>query len=515
MQKIPTISGKLRYADLLRRDVIPDVAAFASSSKSCRFPIWVYRSVEKFPAAADQFETFYCLLTMKMLGLAGEKSEGELPHMAQIRDRSIAWETTIPVLFGTEPMNFAECQADLKKLEPKLKQLQLWLQKLNLDPSRGQWPIAAQKIRATASLLGEETLGDICACRNFKKKAPEFMLEMLAKAALIRESGGTVNVLSVILPLQQEEVRVDIRSWDSAGLLAAILEEAERSVSVGAGDETVPGNVPEAALAGMGFHVEMVPRGLTASLTAFLDGLSSRGVLSGSCKSVQFYLQKQYGGTGLSSLDLNECKSLVQAKGLRLFSHSPLYVNLSNPVTKNVSHSGFIVRLLKTDLELCRAAGGRGSVVHCGRPKKDSSASLGYQAALTKMEETIRRVLPAATPDCPLLLETPAGDKGEVCTNLEDLAAFYSRFREGEPLKICVDTCHVWGAGYWPLEYLERWALEHGKDSIGLVHFNDSRRERAARKDEHAWPGEGHIGLEHLIRVALWCEDNEIPFVHE
>jgi len=263
----------------------------------------------------------------------------------------------------------------------------------------------------------------------------------------------------------------------------------------------------------MGWHTEKVNGSFFDSFCAFLARVEPSFSASGCYPPCQIYLQPAKSGAKAKATpaDIQAAAELVAGVGLRVFSHAPLIINLSNPVTKlDPEDTTFIISLLKRDLRLCRELGGRGCVVHCGKPKGQS-----YQRALRKMEETIREVLPEASAETPLLLETPAGDKGEVCVTFEEFSSFYRRF-EGDPrLKVCIDTAHVWGAGYWPLDYLSQWEETNGTDSLGLVHFNDSRRERGSRKDEHQLPGRGHIGFDHMLLTALWCEERGVPYVHE
>jgi deoxyribonuclease-4 len=64
------------------------------------------------------------------------------------------------------------------------------------------------------------------------------------------------------------------------------------------------------------------------------------------------------------------------------------------------------------------------------------------------------------------------------------------------------------------VEYLQFW-LQHDSTAIGLIHLNDSKYERGARKDRHAPPGHGHIGLETLGHVIAMANQYCIPMVVE
>jgi deoxyribonuclease-4 len=155
--------------------------------------------------------------------------------------------------------------------------------------------------------------------------------------------------------------------------------------------------------------------------------------------------------------------------------------------------------------------GGCGVVVHTGARKH-----LSEPEALTIMEYMVRTALPHATEMCPLLLETPCNEGTEVCGKIEELGNFFFRFtsEERKKLGVCIDTCHVFSAGYDPLLYLQHWE-KYCQTPIKLVHFNDSDRECGSCVDRHASPGQGHIGMDKMMAIAKWCSDRNIPMVRE
>lgn len=86
-------------------------------------------------------------------------------------------------------------------------------------------------------------------------------------------------------------------------------------------------------------------------------------------------------------------------------------------------------------------------------------------------------------------------------------------------LHVCLDTCHVWDAGYDIAGSLEG-VLEEFDRVIGLshlraIHMNDSKNPLGARKDRHACLGEGCIGLEALKRVAAHPALHHLPMILE
>ena len=118
-----------------------------------------------------------------------------------------------------------------------------------------------------------------------------------------------------------------------------------------------------------------------------------------------------------------------------------------------------------------------------------------------------------------VLLETMAGKGTEIGRSFEEIAAIIERVDCKERLGVCLDTCHVWDAGYDIANDLDG-VLEEFDRVIGLsrlhaVHLNDSLNVRAARKDRHARIGEGEIGLEALTRVIRHPKIRHLPFILE
>ena len=118
-----------------------------------------------------------------------------------------------------------------------------------------------------------------------------------------------------------------------------------------------------------------------------------------------------------------------------------------------------------------------------------------------------------------VLLETMAGKGTEVGRSFEEIAAIIERADCKERLGVCLDTCHVWDAGYDIANDLDG-VLEEFDRAIGLsrlhaVHLNDSLNVRAARKDRHARIGEGEIGLEALTRIIRHPKIRHLPFILE
>ena len=249
------------------------------------------------------------------------------------------------------------------------------------------------------------------------------------------------------------------------------------------------------------------------SLSQCLTDFSMDCGVNGNIPCQMFLRNPHRGSEGITDDDFDISRHVIEANDLRYYTHAAYIINLSKPTTKrNPNSDKWIMSLLTKDLDNTNRIGGKGVVVHIGK-----SLDMPVTEATDKMEFYIRQALEHATEQCPLLLETAAGQGTELCVSIEELSSFYGRFSENERkvFKICVDTCHIFSAGYDPLDFLIQWEQLH-PNSIGLVHFNDSERSKGSRVDRHSYYLKGgFIGFERLMEVAAWCLEHDIDMVTE
>lgn len=118
-----------------------------------------------------------------------------------------------------------------------------------------------------------------------------------------------------------------------------------------------------------------------------------------------------------------------------------------------------------------------------------------------------------------VLLETMAGKGSEIGRSFEELRMILDQVALSEKMGICLDTCHVWDAGYDIVENLEH-VLDEFDNTLGLsrlraVHINDSMNPKGSHKDRHARIGEGTIGLEAFERIINHPSLRNLPFILE
>ena len=112
-----------------------------------------------------------------------------------------------------------------------------------------------------------------------------------------------------------------------------------------------------------------------------------------------------------------------------------------------------------------------------------------------------------------------AGKGSEIGRNFQEVQNIISGIDLNGKVGVCLDTCHVWEAGYDIVNNLEN-VLEEFDRIIGLtrlkaIHLNDSKNPIGAHKDRHECIGFGQIGLDALVRIINHPALRELPFYLE
>ena len=147
-----------------------------------------------------------------------------------------------------------------------------------------------------------------------------------------------------------------------------------------------------------------------------------------------------------------------------------------------------------------------------------SHVGQGESAAISLIISALNSVMFAGQKTT-VLLETMSGKGSEVGRSFEELKEILDRTELSEKLGVCLDTCHVWDAGYDIVGDLDGILTEFDK-VIGLnrlkaIHLNDSLNDRGSHKDRHARIGEGHIGWEAFTRIINHPALRDLPFILE
>lgn len=118
-----------------------------------------------------------------------------------------------------------------------------------------------------------------------------------------------------------------------------------------------------------------------------------------------------------------------------------------------------------------------------------------------------------------VLLETMAGKGTEIGRTFEELKAIMDRIKIRDRLGVCLDTCHIFDAGYDIVNDLDG-VLEHfdkiiGLDKLKAIHLNDTKNPFKSHKDRHETIGNGYLGIETLRKVINHPVLRHLPFYLE
>ncbi len=193
-----------------------------------------------------------------------------------------------------------------------------------------------------------------------------------------------------------------------------------------------------------------------------------------------------------------------------ILAHAPYTMNLASATEKTYEFASMVIR---EDIQRMDELGIENLVFHPG-----SHTGIGTDAGI---QNIIRGLDQAVTADqnIHVLLETMSGKGTEIGVTFEELKAIRDGVKYPEKIGICLDTCHVFAAGYDIVNdlegVLEKFDQVLGLDLLRAVHLNDSMMPFGSRKDRHAPIGEGEIGMESLLNVLRHPRLRDLPFYLE
>ena len=371
--------------------------------------------------------------------------------------------------------------------------------KYNAELSQGE------NLTGHPDIMTESTVLDIKTTSSFKSIGKESCLQILAYYAMCPD---TITYCGIVFPMQREVKIIDLIDWDCRSFKELLI-----SKSLSHRPETIELLPDLISIYAVGHHVAK-NKSYYQTITSFTQKTGSVNSDGNTINSlpIQMFLRNTRNGKQCKATlaELSQTGLYIASTQIKFFTHAPYIINLCADATDE-SGIKWARNLLREDLFQTKKLCGKGVVVHTGAMGKRSN-----EDALDTMETMIRDALKEATQDCRLLLETPCGEGTEVCSIIEDMAAFFERFNSDEQklLALCVDTAHVHAAGYHPLTYINTWATL-SKIPIALVHFNDSKVCCGSCVDRHAYPGTGKIGFHAMYDVAEWCTKYQVPMIYE
>lgn len=193
-----------------------------------------------------------------------------------------------------------------------------------------------------------------------------------------------------------------------------------------------------------------------------------------------------------------------------ILAHAPYTLN---PCSAEARVRDFALEIMADDLSRMEYTPGNYYTFHPG-----SHGGQGVETGIDLIAGMLNQILlPSQTTQ--VLLETMAGKGSEVGHNFTQLRQIIDKVKLQEKIGVCLDTCHIYDAGYDIVNDLDG-VLEEFDQIIGLdrlyaIHLNDSKNPISSHKDRHEKIGQGAIGLETIINVINHPLLRDLPFYLE
>ena len=326
---------------------------------------------------------------------------------------------------------------------------------------------------------------------QLQKNWKEFLFQVFAYGAIC----DTASELYLVLPIQEMVWSFDMKYWPKRTNYRDLLQTVAKQPITTASEADTMATTLFRLEYNIGNHVHK-GKHLHETIAQLSTLTFPFQIFLGSSLSSKLHMKDEELAMATTSMNTNP---------VSLYVHSPYIINLSaNPGEKD----DYGTILLKKNLSYASIIGCKGVVVHVGKYTTQDPA-----VALNFMRRNLLHAAESATPSCPLLLETPAGQGTELLKSREEFVNFVAELKDPR-IGICVDTCHVFACGHDPLQYIQYITSTH-PGLLKLVHYNDSATPCGSCKDRHALFGTGHIGLENMTRIAQFCRVNNYPMVIE
>lgn len=248
---------------------------------------------------------------------------------------------------------------------------------------------------------------------------------------------------------------------------------------------------------------------------SFAKGYESMGVqaLEIGANAFQYFSRNPRGGAAkeFDKSDAGKLLDIAARNGFAPFLvHAPYTFN---PCSADAGLRDFARKAMCEDLLRQQNLPGSYYNFHPG-----SHVGQGAEKGISMIAELLNEIL-LPEQSCVVLLETMSGKGSEVGASFGEIAEIMERVKLNRKLGVCLDTCHVYSAGYDIVKNLDG-VLEEFDSKIGLerlkaVHLNDSMTPFNSRKDRHAKIGEGTIGLDAIAHIINHPKLSSLPFYLE
>lgn len=239
----------------------------------------------------------------------------------------------------------------------------------------------------------------------------------------------------------------------------------------------------------------------------------ARTALSIGANTFQFFTRNPRGGAA-KEMDPKDIESFLEFTARHdirpVMAHAPYTLNLC---AAEQGIRDFALRTLIDDLRRMEFTPGNYYNLHPG-----SHVQQGVEKGIELISEALNQAIkPEQTTG--VLLETMSGKGSEVGRTFEEIRSIIDRLEHTERVGVCMDTCHIYDAGYDIINELDR-VIGHfdrviGLDRLKAIHINDTKNPFGSHKDRHEVIGQGHLGIKALKQVINHPALRHLPFFLE
>lgn len=227
----------------------------------------------------------------------------------------------------------------------------------------------------------------------------------------------------------------------------------------------------------------------------------------------QFFSRNPRGGNAkeFNEKDIKAFQTIREENNFgKLLAHAPYTMNLA---AANEDTYEFAKKVIKEDVARMDSIGIDYICFHPG-----SHVGSGVEVGIKKIVDGLNQAI-TGEENIMVLLETMSGKGTEIGRSFEELREIIDGVEHNERIGVCMDTCHIFSAGYDIVNDLDG-VLEEFDKVVGLqrlktIHLNDSMMPFGKNKDRHAGIGEGEIGMKALLEVINHPKLRDIPFFLE
>ena len=227
----------------------------------------------------------------------------------------------------------------------------------------------------------------------------------------------------------------------------------------------------------------------------------------------QFFSRNPRGGNAkeFNEKDMEAFQKIREENNFgKLLAHAPYTMNLA---AANEDTYEFAKMVIREDVKRMDSIGVEYICFYPG-----SNVGGGVEEGTRKIIEGLNQAI-TGDENITVLLETMSGKGTEIGRSFEEIRAIIDGVEHNERMGVCMDTCHIFSAGYDIVNDLDGVLDEFdrviGLDRLKTIHLNDSMMPFGKNKDRHAGIGEGEIGMKALLEVVNHPKLRDIPFFLE